>query len=334
MPRIQDSSEILNCGMDVFMKKIFVDGLRPGDPVDEMFVLSEKTLSHKRDGGLYLNACLADRTGRIRAVAWDNADVIAKAVRTGSVVRVTGQTSEYKGTPQIIIAAMEDAGGEDIDPADFLPSTRRDRDQMFRRLTAMTDTLSSGHLRALLDRFWSDESFVEKFKTAPAAKLMHHAYIGGLLEHTLSLTLLADNVSGHYSGIDRDLLVCGAILHDIGKIYEFDYNTHIDYSDEGRLISHIVIGVGMIDKKIEELPDFPKETALLLRHMIISHHGAREFGSPEPPKTLEAVLLNYLDEIDSKINGIRTFMDNQDPESAWTGYHRPLERFFYRKKAE
>ncbi|NOY69822.1 MAG: HD domain-containing protein [Deltaproteobacteria bacterium] len=316
------------------MKNIFVTGLQPGDPVDGTFILSEKTLAHKRDGGAYLTAFLSDKTGRVRAVAWDDAEVIAGAVKTGTVVRVTGRSAEYKGSLQVVISAMESVDESDVDMGDFLPSTRRDCDQMFGRLTAMTDRLSSGHLRELMDRFWSDESFVKKFKAAPAAKLMHHAYLGGLLEHSLSLTLLADRVAGHYGGINRDLLLCGAMLHDIGKIHEFDYHSRIDYSDEGRLISHIVIGVRMIEEKIAQLPDFPKQTALMLRHMIISHHGTKEFGSPEPPKILEAVLLNYLDEIDSKINGIRAFMDTQDPDSTWTEYHRPLGRHFYRGKAE
>ncbi|MBS3731540.1 MAG: HD domain-containing protein, partial [Desulfobacterales bacterium] len=142
----------------------------------------------------------------------------------------------------------------------------------------------------------------------------------------------ADRVAGHYSGLDRDMLIAGAILHDIGKIREFTYDTRIDYSDEGRLVSHIVIGVRMLEEKIAAMKSIPPNTALLLKHLIISHHGSREFGSPEPPKTLEALLLNYLDDIDSKINGIRKFMDSQDPDADWTAYHRPLERFFYKGK--
>ncbi len=163
---------------------------------------------------------------------------------------------------------------------------------------------------------------------------MHHAYLGGLLEHTLSLVLLIHKIAGHYDGIDNDLLMTGAVLHDIGKIHEFCYESHIDYSDAGRLLSHIVIGLEMLEKKIVSIKDFPEELALLLKHMIVSHHGARDFGSPEPPKTIEAVMLNYLDELDSKVNGIRNFMASEDPESAWTSYHRVLERFFYKGKVE
>ena len=168
------------------------------------------------------------------------------------------------------------------------------------------------------------------FKRAPAAKKMHHAYIGGLLEHTLSMTLLADKIAGHYSGVDRDLLIAGAVLHDIGKLRELSYQNTIDYTDEGRLLSHITIGIEMVNAKIAAIEGFPKETADLVKHMIVSHHGTRAFGSPEPPKTIEAVLLNYIDEIDSRVNAIREFMAADDADEPWTAYHRLLERQFFK----
>jgi 3'-5' exoribonuclease len=182
----------------------------------------------------------------------------------------------------------------------------------------------------LLYLFFNDENLKEKFKKAPAGKKMHHAYLGGLLEHSLSVGLLADKIAGHYKGIDVDILKTGAILHDIGKIEEFNYRLFIDYSDSGRLLNHIIIGAEMVSDKIKAIPDFPEEKALLLKHMIISHHGTREFGSPEPPKTIEAVLLNYLDEIDSKVVGIRDFMANKGTVSGWTPYHRMYARYFYK----
>ena len=192
--------------------------------------------------------------------------------------------------------------------------------------------MKTTYIKNLIEAFWNDEVFVQKFKTAPAAKKMHHAYIGGLLEHTLSMVSLADKIAGHYSGVDRDLLLAGTILHDIGKTREYEYEISIDYSDEGRLINHIVIGIEMIDEKLSGIEEFPEEKMLLLKHMIVSHHGAREFGSPEPPKTIEAVILNYIDEIDSKVKGIRDFMANEDPNETWTSFHRLLERHFYKGK--
>jgi len=163
---------------------------------------------------------------------------------------------------------------------------------------------------------------------------MHHAYIGGLLEHTLSMALLVDRIAGHYSGIDRDLLLAGTMLHDIGKIKEFEYQTKIDYSDEGRLLNHIVIGLQMIDERLREIKDFPEEQVFMLKHLIVSHHGSREFGSPEPPKTIEAVLLYYIDEIDAKVNGIRDFISSEDPDSVWTSFHKVFDRYFYIGKSK
>lgn len=316
------------------MKKRFIEELKPGEAVDEIFVLSEKTMGHKRDGAPYLSVMLADRTGRIRGVVWDGVEQIASAIESGNYIRIQGSVSEYRGMTQIVVKAVSVENDGDVDPSDFLPASRRNPEKMLERLQTLCRTIQSQCLRQLLDRFWADTAFVRAFKTAPAAKLMHHAYIGGLLEHTLSLALLVDRVADHYAGIDRDMLLAGAVLHDIGKIREFEFKSRIDYSDEGRLVNHIVIGVQMIEEKLAEVPAFPEQTALLLKHLIISHHGTREFGSPEPPKTLDAVLLNYLDEIDSKVNGVREFINNQDPGSDWTGYHKPLERFFYKGRPE
>lgn len=314
------------------MKKRFITDIKAGDMVDDIFVLAEKILSQKRDGNNFLNVTLSDKTGTLNGVVWDNVDQITANVTSGDFVSIRGKVSEYKGTLQLVVKAMDVCAQEAVDPSDFLPATSRDMDGMFQRLVKITESLSTPYLKKLFDAFWKDEEFVHKFKTAPAAKKMHHAYIGGLLEHTLSMTSLADKVAGHYSGIDRDLLISGAILHDIGKIDEFEYQFKIDYSDEGRLLNHIVIGIKMVDEKLSGIEDFPEDQIFLLKHMIVSHHGAREFGSPEPPKTIEAVLLNYIDEIDSKVNGIRDFMASEDPNETWTSYHRLLDRQFYKGK--
>lgn len=314
------------------MKKMFVEALKAGDKIDDTFVLAEKNLSQKRNGENYLNITLVDKTGRIKGVAWDNVDRIVNQVTSGDFVRVKGSISEYREALQFVVKEMIPCPVDTVNPSDFLPAATRDVEQMFSRLTEITDSMENGYLKRLFALFWNDDGWTRGFKTAPAAKKMHHAYLGGLLEHTLSMALLADRIAGHYGGIDRDLLIAGAVLHDIGKIREFEYRTSIEYSDEGRLVSHIVIGIQMLEEKLQGLEDFPVELASLLKHMIISHHGAREFGSPEPPKTIEAVLLNYIDEIDSKVNGIREFMAADDPGESWTSYHRLLERHFYKGK--
>ncbi|MGA9178710.1 MAG: HD domain-containing protein [Desulfobacterales bacterium] len=316
------------------MKKRFISDIRAGDRVDDIFVLSEKILSQKKDGNNFLNITLSDKTGTIKGVVWDNVDQIAAGITSGDFAHVNGSVSEYRGTLQVVIKIMEPFPSDRIDPSDFLPQTSRDIEGMFERLVKRMDSITTDYLKALIDAFFKDKEFVNKFKTAPAAKKMHHAYIGGLLEHTLSMTSLADKIAGHYSGINRDLLLSGAILHDIGKIDEFEYQFKIDYSDKGRLLNHIVIGLEMVDEKLSEIKYFPEDQVLLLKHLIVSHHGTREFGSPEPPKTIEAVLLNYIDEIDSKVNAIRDFIASEDPDETWTSYHRLLERHFYKGKSK
>jgi len=316
------------------MKKRFITDIRAGDRVDDIFVLSEKILSQKKDGNNFLNITLSDKTGTIKGVVWDNVDQIAAGITSGDFAHVNGSVSEYRGTLQVVIKIMEPFPSDRIDPSDFLPQTSRDIEGMFERLVKRMDSITTDYLKALIDAFFKDKEFVNKFKTAPAAKKMHHAYIGGLLEHTLSMTSLADKIAGHYSGINRDLLLSGAILHDIGKIDEFEYQFKIDYSDKGRLLNHIVIGLEMVDEKLSEIKYFPEDQVLLLKHLIVSHHGTREFGSPEPPKTIEAVLLNYIDEIDSKVNAIRDFIASEDPDETWTSYHRLLERHFYKGKSK
>jgi len=316
------------------MKKQFIKDLKPGDLVDDVFVLSEKNIAQKKDGNNYLNVTLADKTGSIKGVVWDNVDQIVAGISSGDFVQINGNINEYKGTAQLVIRRMASLPAETVDPAQFLPATRRNIAGMFERLLKLSATLETGYLKALLDAFWNDQEFVRQFKTAPAAKKMHHAYIGGLLEHTLSMASLADKVAAHYSGVDRDLLIAGAILHDIGKTKELDYQFKIDYSDQGRLLSHIVIGIEMVEEKLAEIEDFPEDQKLLIKHMIISHHGTREFGSPEPPKTIEAVLLNYIDEMDSKVIGIRDFIAGEDSNEAFTSFHRVLERHFYQGKKE
>lgn len=320
--------------MEKALKKIFVNAIRAGQGVDDTFVARDKQIAFKKDGDPYLTLSLVDRTGDIKAVAWDNVEALNKAIAAGDYVRIKGSAAEYRGTVQLVVQHATRLDAAEIDARDFLPTTERDVNQMLTRLIQISQTVKNNHLSRLLAAFFEDKAFVDCFKSAPAAKKMHHAYSGGLLEHTLSMAMLIQAIADHYKGIDKDLLLTGGILHDIGKVQEFSYETHIDYSDAGRLLNHIVIGVEMIDRKIATIRDFPEETALVLKHMIVSHHGTRDFGSPEPPKTLEAIILNYLDELDAKVMAVRTFMEAEDPEATWTSYHRVLERFFYKGKAD
>lgn len=312
------------------MSKSFVTDLVAGRAVDDVFLLAERNMAHKKDGNPFLNVTLSDRSGQIKGVVWDQVERIAAAAAEGDFVHVRAQVGEYRGSLQLVVKEMARIPAEQVDSADFLATTARDVDKMIVRLKEMTGRMQNRHLKALFEAFWADTDFVAAYCRAPAAKHMHHAYIGGLLEHTLSMAVLAELIAGHYSGVDRDMLLAGVILHDVGKLRELEYANRIDYTDEGRLLSHIVIGLAMVDEKLRQVPDFPTLQIQLLKHMMISHHGAREFGSPEPPKTIEAVLLNYIDEMDSRVNSIRDYVAQDTSDGSWTPYHRLLERHFYK----
>ncbi len=313
------------------MKPRYISSLAGGDRVEDVFVITEKNLSQKKNGENYLSFVFADKTGDMKGVAWDNVDQIGKIADSGDFVRVMGTVSEYRGSLQLSVKELILCQKESVDPADFLPVTQRNRESMFERLKkTVNECIKDEHIRNLLNAFWQDEDFAQSFKTAPAAKKMHHAYIGGLLEHTLSMTILAKEIAKHYSGVNLDILLAGVILHDIGKTREFAYEYSIDYSDEGKLLTHIVIGCGMVDEKLRQLKDFPQKTAMLIKHMIVSHHGSREFGSPEPPRIIEAVLLNQIDDIDAKMNGLREFIAKENPATAWTSYNPMLGRHLYK----
>ncbi len=313
----------------MILKKQFIQNIAAGEPIDDVFLVSDKTIAQKRDGQSYLRLTLSDKTGSLKAVIWDRADEIRTRFSSGDFVQIKGVASAYQGTLQGTIKNLTKIPQESVDIANFVPATEKDVDVMFERLSRLADSIQSPWLRAMFQEFWQDIEFVQNFKTAPAAKQMHHACIGGLLEHTLSVALLADKVASHYVGINRDLLIAGAILHDIGKIQEFDYRTVIDYTSAGRLLSHIIIGIRMLDEKLDKIGPAPGEDVMLLRHLMVSHHGKKEFGSPEEPKTIEALILNYVDEIDSKVAAVRETMHSTEAGEKWTAYHRILERHFY-----
>ena len=311
------------------MKRQFARQLEEGEKVDDLFVLTARTASQTRMGKPYLRLTVADRTGELKGVCWEPGREVDADTAVGDAVRIKGRMQSYNGSLQLAVGKMTRCA-DAVDPSDFLPTAaRRDPQRDFDELVALTAEFKDPWLRRLLDAFWADEDFVRQFKTAPAAKKIHHAYVGGLVIHCLSMARWARFAGEHYEGVDVDLLTAGAILHDVGKTRELECRLQIDYSDSGRLLSHIVIGCQMIDEKVAELPGFPEQTSLLLKHMVVSHHGERAFGSPEPPKTIEAVLLHFIDEIDSKVNGIRDFAAADDGNAPWTAYHRLWERQFY-----
>jgi 3'-5' exoribonuclease len=316
-------------------KNLFLKDIKQGDLVSSSFLVAEKTMAFSQKGAPYLSVRLKDKTGEMDGKIWENAPELDKQFKRGDIVHIEGRATSYKNALQINVSDIQTIPVEETEPADYLPSAQQDPDAMFHDLMEFVDKMENKQLRALLLCFFEDEKITDLFKKAPAAKGFHHIYLGGLLEHTLSVVRLLEMASGHYSELNKDLLITGGILHDIGKIYEFSFNQIIDYTDEGRLIGHIVMGVEMVDKKIATIENFPSHLALQLRHIILSHHGEFEFGSPKRPKTLEALVVHYIDDMDAKFNAFKTFMkDASDKDSDWTPYNRLLERYLYKKRAD
>ncbi|MBI5483332.1 MAG: HD domain-containing protein, partial [Deltaproteobacteria bacterium] len=230
-----------------------------------------------------------------------------------------------------VVAEIAKIPEEQVCLADFLPESPRPNQEMRQELTDVVAAIGNSHLKSLMDSFLADEAFMALYCSAPAAKAMHHVYLGGLLEHSLALVKLVKTIVPISGGINEDLLVVGALLHDVGKIDEMSYERAFDYTDEGKLLGHITIGVELINDRIRQIDGFPRELAMLLKHMLLSHHGQYEFGSPKRPKTIEATILNYLDDMDSKINGIRAHIAKENVStSRWTAHHRLYDRYFFK----
>ncbi|MFP4475835.1 MAG: 3'-5' exoribonuclease YhaM family protein [Desulfatibacillaceae bacterium] len=318
--------------------KTTVADIRANDNVEEVFVAAEKNVRKKADGAPYLHMVFSDKTGRVSAVAWDDVERLSREFSPGDFVYVSATAQEYRGSVQLKVRDVARVAAEKVDPADFLPTSERDPDKTLSEVRRMALGLKSSHLVDLFGVFFDDAEFVDRLRRAPGAKMMHHAYLGGLVEHTFSVATLAASAAMFYNlqgrVLDRDMLVAGAILHDIGKMEEFVYETRIDLSEKGRLLGHIVMGLDMLNERIKRVPDFPEQDAMLLRHMIASHHGSRENGSPEVPRTLEALLLYMVDDMDAKLWGARTFMEADDTGGSWTAFNKPFSRFFYKNPAD
>ncbi len=305
--------------------------LRVGRPVRGVFMAKDRQLSEfSSKPGRYLTFTLFDRTGQIRAVAWDDGENIYNSFGDGDVVYVEGNVTTFRRLPQVIIETVSKRRREDYALADFLPHTDKDAHALMAGLRELASSLASPHLRSLLLAFFDDPAFAAAFTEAPAAKTIHHAVIGGLIEHTANVVSLCEAASRMYPALDRELLIAGAILHDVGKTVEYTYDGPIDLSDEGKLIGHIVIGDQMLRARIAELEGFPAELALHLRHMIISHHGQLEWGSPKRPKTIEACALHFADNLDANIaQFLQVIRSNADPNAKWSAYETRLGRQLY-----
>lgn len=317
------------------MKKIYVKDIRAGDRVSDTFLVLDKNMAFSQKGAPYLSLRLRDRTGDIEGRVWDRAVELDRLFKKGDIVLIQSRAASYKNIIQLSVVDIRKAGEEEADLREYVLSSRFDIEEMFGEVMTFIDGISNPHLKKLMESLFEDPAIADGFKKAPAAKGFHHFYIGGLLEHTLSVLHLLDHAAAHYKMLNRDLLIAGGILHDIGKIRELSFTPLIEYSDTGRLIGHIVLGVEMLDAAIARIGEFPDRLAMELRHIILSHHGVLEYGSPKRPKTLEALVIHYLDDMDAKVNAFHGFIENaDDDESDWTPFHRLFERFIYKGKTE
>lgn len=317
------------------MKKIFVNQIQEREWIESPFLVRDKLVGMAKNGKPYLSLKLMDRSGEIEGRVWDRVDELTALFERNDFIVAAGKASLYLGKMQLVIQELSRLDESQVELADFLPVSSRPVAEMVAELRSWVAGFGDPHLRRLMEAFLNDAKWLAAFSRAPAAKAMHHVYLGGLLEHSLAVAALADDICRHYPGLRRDLLITGALLHDVGKISELRFERSFEYSDAGKLLGHIVIGVELVEEKLRQLGDFPMEQAILLKHLLLSHHGQYEYGSPKRPKTLEAVVLNFIDDLDSKINGVRTHLDKEaDSDSGWTQYHRLYDRYFFKGFAE
>jgi len=315
-------------GKEENVAKIFIGELKKGQGVESTFLVREKVLAKTKSGNPFLSLRLADRTGEIDGRVWDSAMDFVPLFEADDFIKVRAEVDEFQGTLQLRILKLRKCQEAEIQLDDFLPRSPRNTEEMVAELRKTAIQVHHPFLRKLLEAFFADEDFVKKFKLAPAAKAVHHVYLGGLLEHTLSVVQLLLLIGPRYKGINQDLLVTGGILHDIGKISELSFDRSFDYTDPGRLLGHIILTVQMVDEKIQRIPEFPEELSTLLKHIVLSHHGEYAFGSPKLPQTLEALLLHHVDDLDAKVNGFLTWIEKEKAEpSRWTSYHKLFDRF-------
>ena len=287
------------------MKDLFIADLArfENQVVTGYFAAGTKQVRSKKDASRYLAVTLCDKTGQIETRMWE-ADT-AGAFDQGDVVKVKGQVCRYQEKLQINLEKIRRAEPFEYELGDFVPQTTRDVNELWAELNNYVESFTNPHLKMLLRTFLDDAEIATALREAPAAKSMHHAWLGGLLEHIVSLLGICDATAKHYAEINRDLLLTGAVLHDIGKLHELRWGTSFDYTLEGQLLGHITIGAAMIEQKLAALPDFPNELRILVIHMVLSHHGKYEFGSPKLPMIPEAVLFHYLDDMDAKMQTMR-----------------------------
>jgi 3'-5' exoribonuclease len=314
------------------MKSPFVSELEANKISTGIFLVQSKEIRQKKTGEPYLSLQLVDRTGDLDAKMWDNVAEVMETFERDDFIKVKGLLQVYNNRLQFTVHKLRRVEESEVELGDFFPASKRDPAEMLAELRGLISGMTNAHLRALLEAFLDDPEIAGRYAKAPAAKFIHHAYLGGLLEHVLSLANLCRLVSQHYKDIDCDLLLTGAVLHDIGKIYELSYERSFGYTSDGQLLGHIAIGLRLIEEKLRCLPDFPPRLRTLVEHLVLSHHGSLEFGSPKLPLFPEALLLHFLDDLDAKMECMRALVDgDRQVDGCFTSYNSQLERVVLKK---
>jgi 3'-5' exoribonuclease len=315
------------------VKSHYVSDLQDGQAVSCLFLVSEKGIRTSAKGKSWLELSLRDRTGSIAAKMWDNFEGIAQTFECDDVVMIRGRVKLYRGEKEMTLEQIIPAEEREYDLGDFLAHTKYDVEKLYAELRASIAGMTNPFLKRLLESVVDDPAIAARVKRAPAAMTMHHAFIGGLLEHVVSLIGLSRGVLGQYPELDADLLLSGIVLHDIGKIEELSYERGVQYTTPGRLLGHIMIGAMLVGEKIKAIPGFPAELAILVEHLILSHHGSLEFGSPTLPQTREAIALHFLDDMDSKMAAMRATLAGSSGDAEWSERNPALRRAILRNES-
>jgi len=314
----------------------FVEQLADGDAIEEVYLVVDKQLRANRNGNLYIQVDLRDRSGTITGRLWNSTDPQFRSFDVGDFLLIKGKAQLFQGALQLILSGLDRVDPARVDLAEFLQHTTQDVSKLYERLCRFLRGLGNRHLRALAECFLMDHDFTQAFCRAPAGVRVHHAYIGGLLEHVVTLIDAADRLAPLYPELDGDLLKMGLFLHDAGKVRELTFDRAFAYTDEGQLIGHLVIGVEMLNERVRQVPEltgepFPAELLLRLKHLILSHHGTYEFGSPKVPMTPEAIALHHLDNFDAKLHIFtREIREDGNASAAWTPFNAALQRRLFK----
>jgi len=308
------------------VKPAYVADLEADQTITSFFLVCEKEIRATREGKAFLRLELGDRTGTVEARMWENFEEAAGSIERDDFVKVQARVELFRNKTQLALDRLRRAEAAEVDPADYFPHTAEDIEQLYAQLREYAASVGNVWLKRLLASVVEDPEIAPRLKRAPAAKRMHHAYLGGLLEHIVSLCGLCRAVAARYPEVDADLLLSGAILHDIGKIRELSYERSISYTTEGQLLGHIILELELLTKKMDALEGFPADLKTLVQHLLISHHGQYAFGSPKQPMFREAVMLHYLDDLDSKMGAMRAAFASEKGEEEWTAWSASLER--------